>query len=71
MGTLNLTLAAAGPAMYDNGTALFPFFGGTSSYYSLPELRTSGTLTLGGKAIQVRGISWLDRQWGDWNLDHA
>jgi predicted secreted hydrolase len=67
MGTLDLTLKAAGPAMYDNGTGLFPFLSGTSYYYSLPELRTSGTLTLGGKATQVKGISWLDRQWGDWN----
>jgi predicted secreted hydrolase len=67
MGTLDLTLAAAGPAMYDNGTGLFPFLGGTSYYYSLPDLATSGTLTLGGKATRVRGISWLDRQWGDWN----
>ena len=67
IGTLDLTLQAAGPAMYDNGTGLFPFLGGTSYYYSLPELRTSGTLTLGGKATRVSGISWLDRQWGDWN----
>ena len=46
---------------------LFPFLGGTSYYHSLPDLRSSGTLTLGGKATRVRGISWLDRQWGDWN----
>lgn len=67
VGTLDLTLRAAGPAIYDNGTGLFPFLGGTSYYYSLPDLRTSGTLTLGGKATRVTGISWLDRQWGDWN----
>jgi predicted secreted hydrolase len=67
MGTLDLTLRAAGPAMYGNGTGLFPFLGGASYYYSLPELTTSGTLTLGGTASRVTGISWLDRQWGNWN----
>lgn len=66
-GTLDLTLDAVGPVMYDNTTGLFPFLGGTSYYYSLPKLRTSGTLTLGGKATRVRGISWLDRQWGNWD----
>jgi predicted secreted hydrolase len=67
MGTLDLTLDATGPALYDNGTGLIPFLGGTSYYYSLPHLRTTGTLTLGGTARPVTGISWLDRQWGNWN----
>lgn len=67
MGTLDLTLQDSGPTLYNNGTGLFPFLGGTSYYYSLPDLRTSGTLTLDGKTIPVRGTSWLDRQWGNWN----
>jgi predicted secreted hydrolase len=66
-GTLDLTLDAEGPAMYDNGTGLFPFLGGSSYYYSLPNLATSGTLTLNGQTSNVTGTSWLDRQWGDWD----
>jgi predicted secreted hydrolase len=66
-GTIDLTLNAVGPSIYDNGTGLFPFLGGTSYYYSLPNLRTTGTLTQDGKAQQVTGTSWLDRQWGDWD----
>ena len=66
-GTIDFTLNAAGPSLYDNGTGLFPFLGGTSYYYSLPNLRTTGTLTLDGKAQRVNGTSWLDRQWGNWD----
>jgi predicted secreted hydrolase len=68
-GSLDLHLDARGRVMYDNGTGLFPFLGSTSYYYSLPSLRTSGTLTLNGKTSTVTGESWLDRQWGsnwDW-----
>ncbi|MFF4120489.1 lipocalin-like domain-containing protein [Streptomyces sp. NPDC001714] len=67
-GHLDLRLAAKGPAMYNNGTGLFPFLKGSSYYYSLPNLQTSGTLTLGGKTTKVTGQSWLDRQWGNWDF---
>ena len=67
MGTLHLRLKAVGPAMYNNGTGLLPFFGGMSYYYSLPWLQTAGTLTLRGKSTRVTGTSWLDHQWGNWD----
>jgi len=60
-GRIDLTLDATGPVMYDNGTGLFPFLGGSGCYYSLPHLRSSGTLTLNGKTSEVTGQSWLDR----------
>ena len=68
-GTLDLTLKAVGPTLYDNGAGLFPFLDDTSYYYSLPDLETSGTLTLDGSTKHVTGTSWLDRQWGNWNWD--
>ncbi|WP_254641810.1 lipocalin-like domain-containing protein [Streptomyces sp. BV129] len=68
-GTLDLSLKAVGPTLYNNGTGLFPFLDDTSYYYSLPNVQTSGTLTLDGSAKHVTGTSWLDRQWGDWNWD--
>lgn len=70
-GSLQLHLAAHGPVLYANGTGLFPFLGGTSYYYSLPDLATSGTLTLDGKTARVTGQSWLDRQWGNWDFRHV
>jgi predicted secreted hydrolase len=64
---LDLKLNAKGPVLYDNGTGLFPFLKGSSYYYSLPNLQTSGTLTVGSKTSRVTGQSWLDRQWGTWD----
>ncbi|HEY2653622.1 MAG TPA: lipocalin-like domain-containing protein, partial [Solirubrobacteraceae bacterium] len=47
-GHLDLRLNPKGPANYMNGTGLIPFLKGSSYYYSLPDLQTSGTLTLNG-----------------------
>jgi predicted secreted hydrolase len=66
-GSLDLQLSAEGAAMYGNGVGLFPFLAGSSYYYSLPNLQTSGTLTLNGTTSKVTGKSWLDRQWGSWD----
>ena len=66
-GSLDLRLNAEGAVMYDLGTGLFPFLAGSSYYYSLPSLQTSGTLTLNGTTSKVTGKSWLDRQWGTWD----
>jgi predicted secreted hydrolase len=66
-GSLDLWLSAKGPTMYGNGTGLFPLLGGSSYYYSLPDLQTAGTLTLNGTTSAVTGTSWLDRQWGTWD----
>jgi len=34
-----------------------------SHYYTLPQLRISGTLMRGGKSEAVTGTGWLDREW--------
>lgn len=34
-----------------------------SYYYSLPQLRVSGQLTLAGVAVPVTGRAWLDHEW--------
>ncbi|MFJ1747929.1 lipocalin-like domain-containing protein [Streptomyces sp. NPDC088116] len=69
-GTLDLKLKALGPTLYNNGTGLFPFLDETSHHhYSLPNLQTTGTLTLDGSTKHVTGTSWPDRQWGNWNWD--
>jgi predicted secreted hydrolase len=71
VGEINLTLSAQGPAMYNNGTGLMPFLGGTSYYYSLPSLASQGTLTENKHTYPVTGESWLDRQWGSWDWNSA
>ncbi len=62
VGEIKLTLSARGPAMYNNGTGLMPFLGGTSYYYSLPSLATQGTLTVKNRTYpsgtcSPRGVS--------------
>ncbi|WP_324750827.1 carotenoid 1,2-hydratase [Sphingomonas sp. LY54] len=34
-----------------------------SYYYSLPQLKVTGTATRGGKRLAVTGTGWLDREW--------
>ncbi len=34
-----------------------------SFYYSLPQLRVSGQLTVGGQSLPVQGQAWLDHEW--------
>jgi len=38
--------------------------GNASYYYSLPDLTTSGTITINGKAYPVSGASWMDHEFG-------
>ncbi|HJV65634.1 MAG TPA: lipocalin-like domain-containing protein [Geomonas sp.] len=37
--------------------------GNASYYYSLPRMRTSGTIRSGKDTFRVSGFSWLDREW--------
>jgi predicted secreted hydrolase len=39
-----------------------------SLYYSMPRLRTVGTIVSGGKSLPVSGLSWLDREWSSVGL---
>ncbi len=45
--------------------------GNASYYYSVTRLRTTGTVTLEGKAWRVSGLSWLDREWSTSALDRT
>lgn len=65
-GTIDLSLVAEGPALYNDGTGLAPFLGGSTRYYSLPDVATTGTIAENGHSYQIRGTSWLDHQWGNW-----
>ena len=39
-----------------------------SYYYSLPQLRVSGTVSVGGQRRTVRGTAWFDHEWMDRSL---
>ena len=41
----------------------------TSFYYSLPQLKTTGVVTLAGRELPVTGQAWLDHEWSQSLLD--
>lgn len=42
--------------------------GNASYYYSQTRLDTIGSITIKGRSFQVRGLSWLDREWSTSSL---
>lgn len=42
--------------------------GNATYYYSVPRIAVAGTLIRGGKTLRVRGLAWLDREWGSGSL---
>jgi predicted secreted hydrolase len=43
-----------------------------SYYYSLPQLRTSGRIAIGGREHRVQGVAWFDHEWSSRRFDeHA
>jgi len=66
-GALSMNLSSRRPPMYVGGRGYIPFGNGYTYYYSLTDLATRGTLTLGGRSYSVTGVSWLDHQWGNWS----
>ena len=70
-GKLDLTVRTTRPPLLENGNGIEQLAGGYSYYYSLTNMRSAGTLTLGGRAVAVTGTTWMDHQWGnwDWKLD--
>jgi hypothetical protein len=63
-GSLDVQLEAREPALHYGGTGAFTLFGHTNYEYALPDMRTTGTLTIDGRPRRITGRSWLDRQWG-------
>lgn len=61
--TCDITLSQAGPMLANGGTGLWPMLSGLTYHYALPTMTTTGTVTLDGTSLDVRGNSWLDRQW--------
>jgi predicted secreted hydrolase len=43
--------------------------GFASQYYSITRLETEGSVTLNGRSFTVRGVSWMDREFGSDLLD--
>lgn len=62
--TLDVTFKSVGDIIYNAGSGQFPIFlGGNIQQYSLPNLTTTGFLSIKGKKYTISGVSWFDRQW--------
>ena len=65
-GSLDAQLTPTGPALNYASTGYFTLVDGVPNYeYALPQVRTTGTLTVNGRRHAIKGTSWLDRQWGE------
>jgi predicted secreted hydrolase len=42
--------------------------GNATYYYSIPRVSVQGTISRDGRPLQVRGLAWLDREWGSGSL---
>ncbi len=42
-----------------------------SYYYSLPQLRTTGRIAMGGREHRVRGVAWFDHEWSSAMLEQT
>jgi len=60
-----LTLASDRPVVLqgDAGFSRKSEQGQASYYYSQPYLGVSGTITIDGKSVAVKGQGWIDREW--------
>lgn len=66
-GTIALHLASQRSPMYVGGRGYLTFPTGFTYYYSLTDVKSTGTISVRGKRYTVSGISWLDHQWGNWS----
>ena len=63
---LDLSITSEKPPVLHYGDGWIDFGpAGGSYYYSRPSMSVSGSLTLAGRDITVRGTAWFDHQWGD------
>jgi predicted secreted hydrolase len=42
--------------------------GDASYYFTLPNMKTEGTIVLNGESLPVTGLTWHDHQWGNFNV---
>ena len=64
---LLLSMTTHRAPLLEGGSGFVPMGShGSSYYYSLTHLHTSGQIYYRGQWIPVHGVSWMDHQWGTW-----
>jgi predicted secreted hydrolase len=72
--TIDLALAASRPVVLQGDRGLSQKGaepGNASYYYSLTRVETQGTISVGGQRYTVRGLSWMDHEFGTGALDRS
>jgi predicted secreted hydrolase len=64
-GSLDLQMTPISATLYNGGTGIFPLLGMTIHEYSVPVMKTTGSITMDGKTYKIDGNGWFDRQWQD------
>jgi len=65
--SLNLNLDEVKPPVLNGDRGLSrksSIPGNATYYYTMPRLKSSGSLILKGETFKVDGLTWLDREWG-------
>lgn len=66
-GSLDLTVRTTRPPLLEGKNGVETIANGYSYYYSLTNMHSSGTLTIGAHRVAVTGLTWMDHQWGAWD----
>ncbi len=61
----DLFMESQKPPLLEGGDGFVKLNSRETYYYSLTSMKTKGHIFLDGKAIEVTGKSWVDRQWAD------
>jgi predicted secreted hydrolase len=62
----DLNLTSTLPPVFHGKNGIIPMsLSGESYYYSRTRMAISGTVTVGKKTENAKGIAWFDHQWGD------
>ncbi len=70
--SFDLTYKAVKRPLMVGGTGfLYEGITGYTYYYSQTGLEATGTMTMNGVTETVHGISWIDRQWGQFNPNNG
>lgn len=64
---VSLTLESMQRPLLASGDGVIRMGRGVSYYYSLTDLDTVGTVSVGPEKLAVSGNGWMDRQWGAWS----
>jgi predicted secreted hydrolase len=70
--SIDLTLVSDKPPVLEGNNGLSQkgsTKGNASYYYSFTRMATEGTISISGKSFNVKGMSWMDREWSTSSLE--